>query len=602
VGLLTFVCLVVISQGSFPYVYADTGYVYYAAIQETGLYGDEDGIWITLPFSFQYDNNTFDSIFVTTNGYITFSSNIVAPYPQNFPDPTLPNGIIAPLWKDFVVYSGGRVKTALYGYSPYRYFVIEWDSIYLYGGNPGHRYKFEVILFENGGDGDSLVFSYYMIPANDSGWQAVCGLESLDGEGGVVYCYDGSPNPIFSGKSVIFHRAQVEDDCGSLIILEPSSTRGTGEELVPLGAVMNYTSIPRGRFVHLDIRSFSNELLYHDSLLVTIPADSFSFVSFSPFVFPDAPCSLKLELYLSSPDDYPLNDTVIDTTVVIENCDTFAYYILRDIGTCNFIDISTDYDTIIIPGMDGGGRIVIPFEFPYYDTVYTSLYAGINGGISLSEDTVDYYNYPLSGMGSEDFIAVFWEDWAGSSDSSARDSVIFVKSFGSDSIVLMWRGIKRQFYSAGPIDFEVVLYPSGNIKMLYDISMNYWYEAYDVTIGLHSRNGDYVQYTFNEDPWVPDWWYPHGIYFERYTSSVDEEKILALSNIELKPGINYLYYNIPCGSAELEIYDATGRKIKQGYILRSKGLLPFTNFHPGVYFAVLKANEKTIRKKVVVIR
>ena len=600
-GIFFTTYLAMVLTGTFPYAYEEVSYQYYAATEETSLYGDEDGIWVPLPFTFHYDNHDFDSVFITTNGYITFTSNLVSPQSQNFPDSAFPNGVIAPLWNDFVLYSGGHVNTGVYGTSPNRYFVIEWDSIYLYGGNPDERYKFEVVLYENGTDGDSILVSFYGIPSSDSGFGAVCGIESLDGKGGVVYSYNGAPNPIAQGKSVVFHRVPVQNDCAALGILEPSSTRGTGEEIVPLGGIQNYTSTQATRYVHFIIKDHYNNLLYHDSTEISIAGDTFSFVSFSPLTLPNDTGMLKLSLYLSPEDDYPQNDTAWDTTYVLKNCDTFPHYILWDMGTCDLIDISQSYDKKIAPGTDGGATCSLPFVFPFYDTTYTSVYVGINGGISLNKDTVDYYNYPLSSMGDEDFIGVFWDNWAGSSDTSSTDSVIYVKSFGSDSVVFMWKGMKKEYYTAGPIDFEAVLYPSGDIKCLYNIAMNYWYEQYDVTVGIHSRDSDYVQYTFNEDPWVPDWWYPHGIYFKKQETGIYEKKVEKEAFVPLKSGINNLLYDMKDHIGKLEIYDAQGRRMGR-YVLRKRGIISLRHLRRGVYFAVLRTDGKIYKKKVIVIK
>ncbi len=596
------VIVLTLLMGNYVYTYREVPYEYYVATQNTDVYGDEAGAWVPLPFTFHYNGQDFDSVYITTNGYMSFTSAIVAPYPQHLPDSTEPNGVVAPFWKDFVITSGVSVKTSVYGTAPDRYFVVEWDSLYPYGGDMSNLYRFEAVLFENGGDGDSIKFSYFTVPESDSGWSAVAGIESLDGKEASVYSYNGSPNPITTGKSVVFYKIDAGNDWKSVFILEPSSTRKISDTLTPIGIVQNLSSVEGSRYAYLLIKDFRDSIIYFDSTSITIPADTYAFVNFTECTLPDTEMTLSLVMYLDSQDNYLVNDTVYRSMRLLNPYGEGYYYRMEDLGNVDFIDISANYDTMLVCGLNGSRKIALPFAFHFADTVYDSACIGISGAISLNSNEVNYTNTDLYQLEDADFIAVLWETWAGSETGTSGDSVVYIKSFGRDSVIVMWKGMEREFYSAGPLDFEAILYPDGNIKMLYNLHMNYWASAYDATIGIHA-GGDYVEYTYDETPWIPDWYYPHGIYFTNKFASIGQKRNLA-GDIVLKSGLNFVYYlTSEERKYNLNIYDAQGRKIK-GYLVRGKGIVSLKNLRNGVYFITLESGDKKVRvsTKVIVVK
>ena len=129
----------------------------------------DDGIsgYITLPFSFCFNGQSYSQIFVTANGYIVFkngcdlinedTTNYFPPSSytmQNLPfsnstlTQILSPGVLAP-WLDLypAPVGGGKMKYSTYGVAPNRRFTVKWDSIEMFSCT-GKRCLYEVQLYE----------------------------------------------------------------------------------------------------------------------------------------------------------------------------------------------------------------------------------------------------------------------------------------------------------------------------------------------------------------------------------------------------------------------------------------------------------------------
>ncbi|MCS6894810.1 MAG: T9SS type A sorting domain-containing protein [Bacteroidia bacterium] len=166
----------------------------------TGL-GDDNYVGpITLPFNFVFYWNTYNRIYVGSNGYITFGrgrnvSSGGPPFFNRFPNTALPNEWIAVYLADltFTDVNGLPVPGAkvLYGVDGQGRFVITWDSVpYWTDAVPQHwdgRNSFQLILNPN----DSTILLQYK--RIDSGYDAtyatgnynVVGMENITGQSGL---------------------------------------------------------------------------------------------------------------------------------------------------------------------------------------------------------------------------------------------------------------------------------------------------------------------------------------------------------------------------------------------------------------------------------
>jgi hypothetical protein len=128
---------------------------------DTGLGGATQVVGpIALPFSFKFYENAYSQIYISKYGYVGFSPAGLDDDQGEVPNPTIPNGIIAPYWVPLYVNEAGsgytgRVYRHSGGTYPNRYFAVEWYNVYnSYDANV--TYTFEVLLYENG----TIMFQY----------------------------------------------------------------------------------------------------------------------------------------------------------------------------------------------------------------------------------------------------------------------------------------------------------------------------------------------------------------------------------------------------------------------------------------------------------
>jgi hypothetical protein len=101
---------------------------------------------VALGFNFPFFGNNYSSVWVSSNGLITFDS-VGTRFPaagQTFPDPSAPEKLIAPFWDELNPGAGGDIycKTSADNV------VVQYENVVPYDG--GGSYTFQVILFSNG--------------------------------------------------------------------------------------------------------------------------------------------------------------------------------------------------------------------------------------------------------------------------------------------------------------------------------------------------------------------------------------------------------------------------------------------------------------------
>jgi hypothetical protein len=166
----------------------------------SGLGDDNYAGPINLPFSFVYYWNSYDKVYVGSNGYITFGrgANVASglpPYFNRFPNAAAPNEWIAVYLADltFTDDQGNPVPSAklLYGTDANGRFVITWDSVPYWNGNaPGQwqgRNSFQIILDPSD---SSITLQYKKIDAGyhssyGNGNYNVVGMENITGQSGL---------------------------------------------------------------------------------------------------------------------------------------------------------------------------------------------------------------------------------------------------------------------------------------------------------------------------------------------------------------------------------------------------------------------------------
>lgn len=147
---------------------------------------DDAGAHVSIGFAFTHYGNTYSDVAVSTNGYLTFSSDPDdwdEPFGQLFPNHDDPNDVIAPLWNDFQV----DIDDGLTGSGTVHYltledrFIVQWTDVKQDYGFGSRRATFQVVLYEGS---NCIEFRYQRLDH----WLAllftVIGIENADGTDG----------------------------------------------------------------------------------------------------------------------------------------------------------------------------------------------------------------------------------------------------------------------------------------------------------------------------------------------------------------------------------------------------------------------------------
>ena len=152
----------------------------YRSITGTSLgLSDDSSATIPSPFAIPFWGGSFTSVYVGSNGVISFS-NAFNPYTNN----AIPTGsvqtLVAPFWDDLAPVTVGdhNVFWDVVGSAPNRELVIEWRDVAHFGCSG--TVKFQVVFFEDKSD---ILFNYYDVffgspcTSYDQGASATVGVQ-----------------------------------------------------------------------------------------------------------------------------------------------------------------------------------------------------------------------------------------------------------------------------------------------------------------------------------------------------------------------------------------------------------------------------------------
>ncbi len=130
-----------------------------------------------LGFDFSYYGNTFDTIRVCTNGWLSFTSTEHDYVHQGIPGGAAPNNLLAAFWDDLNPSSGGTIYYQAMGSR----FIVQYQAVQHYGG--GSPETFQVILDMDG----SIVYQYNTV-SDGSGCSV--GIENESGSDGLQLAFN----------------------------------------------------------------------------------------------------------------------------------------------------------------------------------------------------------------------------------------------------------------------------------------------------------------------------------------------------------------------------------------------------------------------------
>lgn len=170
---------------------------------------DDTIITIPLPFRFKFYGNYYDSITISSNGFVSLGRI------ENFSGRDnlyLPNGlninIIAPFWDNLDTRNLPRIQPAIYQYydNENHIFIIEYYDLYHWDAH-SQRETFEIIFYDPNyyptitGDGE-IVFQYRQVTNASSN---TVGIQKGENEYGITYLFNAEYHP--NASLIGFNRA-----------------------------------------------------------------------------------------------------------------------------------------------------------------------------------------------------------------------------------------------------------------------------------------------------------------------------------------------------------------------------------------------------------
>ncbi len=165
---------------------------------DTGIQEDDQ---VEGPFDIEFDfpfyssgDTTYSIIYLTSNGFASFSYLTSTHVTDNFPIPTdsLPNNLVAPYWDDFNLDPiEGHGQVFYYYDAAANLFYVEWDSVALADTSIHDEYfTFEMVLYPNG----RIDFLYKTIVPGTANFfpSATVGIEDNSGASGLSITYNGN--------------------------------------------------------------------------------------------------------------------------------------------------------------------------------------------------------------------------------------------------------------------------------------------------------------------------------------------------------------------------------------------------------------------------
>jgi len=157
---------------------------------DLGLNGNDVFGSLPIGFDFPFYGHTYNTVFASSNGLLTFGAGNGEPVNAHIPWPAPPNDFIAPFWDDQRVSrpDNERVYYQTFGSAPNRYLVVQWRTRPVTSTYPSPLlppYEYEAILYEDG----TIVFQYNRMSdwIMGDGRSATVGIENESGAVGTQY-------------------------------------------------------------------------------------------------------------------------------------------------------------------------------------------------------------------------------------------------------------------------------------------------------------------------------------------------------------------------------------------------------------------------------
>jgi hypothetical protein len=176
--------------------------------------------------------------------------------------------------------------------------------------------------------------------------------------------------------------------------------------------------------------------------------------------------------------------------------DQFGYE-MDDQQPYNWYEANTGTEVILPSHDDAFVQVDIPFDFPFYENDYPSLFISTNGIISFGAGWTEFENQPIPRLHTpNNFIAPFWDDLA-VGDVYNNGKIFTLYNASEQVFVVEWEGVSRTGDNENLLTFEAVLHQTGKICFQYAALSGILDQA---TVGIEDADGlDGLQYLHNSE-------------------------------------------------------------------------------------------------------
>ena len=461
---------------------------------------DDDASVVSLPFNFNYYGRSFNYVLVCINGFVAFDTskydmggNRWAPS-HNMPIPEFgaPFGLIGPFWDD-LQYSGNNGVFKYYDSANNRY-IIEWKGcIHATTSSPE---TFQIIIYDPDHyptpTGDSeILFQYQVVNNNDidsgeePGLYSTVGFQNLENNGGLQYTFDNMYHPgatvLAAGRAIKITTAggttpppDIEYSPTSIL-----ASAGVGETTAE---TLHISNAGVGTLV------FSLSEVADDRRLRQNRS------------IPDSQLQSPIGYMRNTSDKNPGVVEPIYPPIVADfgGPDAFGHeWIDSDEPggpVYSWVDIS-GVGTEVFPGEDGSvGPVDIGFNFPFYENSYSGLFINSNGNLTFTSGSNVWLKGPIPTPGDPDnMIAAYWDDLS----PQLGGHIFYYRDIANNRFIVSYNNAPI-YGDGGSLNFEAILYPSGQIIMQYSSLDPGSGSLYSSTIGIENDSGtDGLQIAYN---------------------------------------------------------------------------------------------------------
>ncbi|MBN2541862.1 T9SS type A sorting domain-containing protein [bacterium] len=460
------------SSASVDYEWVDT-----IGATKTLLTGDDEDIFISIPFVFSFYGEECSTAYASSNGILAFADTISTEFRNDpIPNADQPNNAIYVYWDDGNVRGesyNSFVFTKLEGVAPNRRFTVIWSNIFFPYSATTNPATFEVTLFENDTTDGDILLQYKDVEVEDDwysyGNSASIGIENIGGTIGLGISYNHSS--LRNEMAIKITKMPLDYDLTVTKVLVPYDMGLVGFETAPSVVIRNNGMYHMSDAVAtLILEGDLGGVVYDEEMFITVlsgETDTIIFPDWTPSMID----SVKITADVNHVRDrYPTNDTLEGHINVYEHIseggpDSYGY-MWRD----SYHPEGPEYTPIDITGAvlfgfsgdDARDTLPLPFSFNFYGEDYDTLYISSNGFLSVFPLTSSsYINYCLPDLSEPNgLICPYWDD-LNINDTLPEPSGIYLKSEGTTPErkfhIIFWNIYAPYFSESDKVTFEVII-------------------------------------------------------------------------------------------------------------------------------------------------